>query len=318
MYQLRRRAAATMAAASLLVGSAMLAFPAGASAETKKARCGGEVTAKPGDRVVATMDGALGVLKFDLGKVTKSTDVLTGNADDVVSGTVGALFNSVCKVTVTVVEPAPVVGDAASDVVEKGTEELDKTAKDTVDTLDKLVPPSEPEQPPPESNPPSGSGSDPGGGSDPNGNSGDNASRDRSFRIASPSSPAVGSGMPLRPAYLPLDFSSGFAPMRDYSGIPFARPGVFAPAPGIRYGSGTPGYQPEFGVLGRTEPKSAKEPGERVSEVGRARALPGTFDASGNPASLPVLLAVVALAASTAGLVRTWVLRASTAADSQR
>lgn len=308
MYRLRRRAATTAAAASLLAGSAMLAFPAGASAETKKVECGGEVTAKPGDTVVATRDGLLGLLTFDLGKVTESTDVLTGTAGDLVSGTLGGLSDAVCKVTVNVVEPVPVVGETAADAVKQGTKELNETAKDTVDTLNKLVPSSESEQPAPEQNSPSGGG-DAGDGSDPNGSSGDENSGDRSFGIASPSSPAIGGGVPLHPAFLPLDFSSGFAPMRDYGGIPFATPGVFAPAPGIRYGSGIPGYQPEFDVLGLNDSKSGQGPEETVSKVGQAKALPGASDTAGNPASLPVLLAVIALAGSTAGLVRTWVLR---------
>jgi hypothetical protein len=86
--------------------------------------------------------------------------------------------------------------------------------------------------------------------------------------------------------------------MVDYSSIPFARPGLFAPSPGVRYGGSVSGYTPQFGIL-------PSDP-DGVQTAGHA-------DALGTPSStkiaLPVLLAVFALSGVTAALVRTWVLR---------
>jgi hypothetical protein len=96
----------------------------------------------------------------------------------------------------------------------------------------------------------------------------------------------------------------GRSPMSDYSGIPYARAGLFAPSPGVRYGGAVSGYTPQFGILG-----SAGQDG--VAVAGNAEALrpPG-----GTKIALPVLLAVFALAGVTAALVRTWVLRRAPAA----
>ena len=292
MHGLTRRMAGMTAAALLLAASSMLAFPAGASAETKTVPCGSEVEARPGDRILAT-DPLLGV-------VTNTTNVLTG--------TINALLGTVCKVTVkvvdTVTEPIP-GAKALGDAVEKGLSGATGAAKGGVDALRDTVapPPQQPQpnpggQPPAEENQPAGNQSQPGGNPD-----------DSSSGIPRPDSHAIGSGVPLSPAFLPLQFSSGYAPMRDYSGIPIAYPGLYAPSPGIRYGNQIPGYTPEFDVLGRNGSTGSDAPPEKVSKAGGAKALPGTPASSGNPASLPVLLAVIALAASTAALVRTWVLR---------
>jgi uncharacterized membrane protein YgcG len=96
----------------------------------------------------------------------------------------------------------------------------------------------------------------------------------------------------------------GRSPMTDYSGIPYARAGLFAPSPGVRYGGAVSGYTPQFGILG-----SAGQDGVQVA--GNAEAL---RPPSGTKIALPVLLAVFALAGVTAALVRTWVLRRAPAA----
>jgi hypothetical protein len=88
--------------------------------------------------------------------------------------------------------------------------------------------------------------------------------------------------------------------MADYSNIPFARPGLWAPSPGVRYGGGVPGYSPEFGIVGDSAPDDG------VSVAGRAEALSSPV---GRRVEFPVLLAVLALSCVTAALVRTWVLR---------
>jgi hypothetical protein len=105
-----------------------------------------------------------------------------------------------------------------------------------------------------------------------------------------------------------LDFSQflwgGRAAMVDYSGIPFARPGLFAPSPGIRYGGSVSGYTPQFGILGSSDK-------DGVQVAGNAEALRAP---SGTKIALPVLLAVFALSGVTAALVRIWVLRRAPAA----
>jgi hypothetical protein len=94
---------------------------------------------------------------------------------------------------------------------------------------------------------------------------------------------------------------TGRAPMTDYSSIPFAQAGLYAPAPGVRYGGGVPGYSPQFGILGTDTP-----PPDGVQAAGHAESLGGV---AGRDIDISVLLAVLALSGVTAALVRTWVLR---------
>jgi hypothetical protein len=116
-----------------------------------------------------------------------------------------------------------------------------------------------------------------------------------------PNQPPVG-GFPAN-AGVPL-YSAGWnfgrSPMADYSSIPFARAGLFAPSPGVRYGGAVPGYAPQFGILG------AEGDADGVQAAGHAEALGAP---SGRKIALPVLLAVFALSGVTAALVRSWVLR---------
>jgi hypothetical protein len=102
-----------------------------------------------------------------------------------------------------------------------------------------------------------------------------------------------------------LDDGLAESPLARYSGIPFASAGVFAPSPGVRYGGDVPGYSPGYGVLNDSgTPRS-----DGIQTAGEAEALnPGSTPGS-NGIGLPMLLAVLALAGATAGLVRTWVLR---------
>jgi hypothetical protein len=100
--------------------------------------------------------------------------------------------------------------------------------------------------------------------------------------------------------YQPGLWNFGRSPMADYSNIPFARPGLWAPSPGVRYGGGVPGYSPEFGIVGQTPPDDG------VSVAGRAEAM---SPPKSERVEFPVLLAVLALSGVTAALVRTWVLR---------
>lgn len=108
---------------------------------------------------------------------------------------------------------------------------------------------------------------------------------------------APGLGLDL---YQPGLWDFGRSPMADYSNIPFARPGLWAPSPGVRYGGGVPGYSPEFGIIG----DSPADDG--VSVAGQAEAI---SPPQNQRVEFPVLLAVLALSGVTAALVRTWVLR---------
>lgn len=96
---------------------------------------------------------------------------------------------------------------------------------------------------------------------------------------------------------------SGFGrwPMADYSNIPYAQAGLWAPSPGVRYGGGVPGYSPEFGILGTDGRQD-----DGVSVAGRAEAI---TPPAAQRVEFPVLLAVLFLSGVTAALVRTWVLR---------
>lgn len=102
------------------------------------------------------------------------------------------------------------------------------------------------------------------------------------------------------------------APRRDYDGIP----AVEAPGAGIsvpedlRYApsSGIPGdpLTPSYGSLGAEDSGNSAH-GSDLRNVGEADAL--ASQGQRQAVQLPMLLAVVALATVTAGLVRTWVLR---------
>lgn len=111
-------------------------------------------------------------------------------------------------------------------------------------------------------------------------------------------------GVPFGGVDLSRFMWSGRSPMADYSSIPFARPGLFAPSPSVLYGGSVPGYTPQFGILG-TDNRDG------VQAAGHAEALTAP---TGGKIALPVLLAVFALSGVTAALVRTWVLRKAPAA----
>lgn len=93
-----------------------------------------------------------------------------------------------------------------------------------------------------------------------------------------------------------LETTPGRRAKRDYSGIPVAKPGT---AP-----DGSAFDPNRFGAA----PDQAKSPylSDRVNKAGDASALP---PGKGGPIPMPLLVAVVALAGASAGLVRTWMLR---------
>lgn len=102
------------------------------------------------------------------------------------------------------------------------------------------------------------------------------------------------------------------APQRTYDNIPVVPPGIPAPPPGMRYpgDSQLPGMQaPQMGELGA--PGQQQAPLPEYQNAGNADSLAAPEVPS--TVQLPMLLAVVALAGVSAGLVRTWVVRRSAA-----
>lgn len=281
-----RKVAAVGAAAFVLAGSAVLATPGTAgAAETINAKCGETVTAHPGD----TISSPLGLQTV--------TEGLTS--------IVGGLLSGLCKITVnvvdTVVAPVPVVGAPVAGAVDNTVSGATRGATSALQGAAGALTPGKREQPAPQ-NPPSD-------GSPQSGPSGTgNQSPGLVNLIPGSSSPVLSGGDPAMFNLLPFG-SSGYAPMRDYSGIPYALAGLFAPSPGVRYGGQIPGYAPEVGALGDGSSQQSRS----VQNAGEAEALPAD-GGSGLPgdAGLPMLIAVLALSGVSAALVRTWVLRAAT------
>lgn len=295
MQDRTRRATAVGATAFVLAGSAVLGLPGTASAgETKTVPCGSTVSAKPGDTIKGTTP-LLG-LPLDLGVVTEGTKVLTG--------TINALLGTLCNVTVnvvnTVVSPVPVVGAPAASAINQGVQGLTSSAQQGLGGTSggqQQSPGSggNPQQPPSQ-----GTGGSPQGGA-PQGSGG----------IPEANSPLL-PGFSGSPSFGGFPFT-GYAPMRDYSGIPFATAGLFTPSPAIRYGSQIPGYAPQYGLTGPDGEASSGNAG--IQTAGQAQALPSTSDGFTNGSNLPLLIAVLALSGVSAGLVRTWVLRRMAAAN---
>jgi hypothetical protein len=289
-----RRATALGATAFILAGSAALAMPGTAVAETKTATCGGSVTAKPGDTILGTTP-LLGI-PLNLGQAGPVSGVLTG--------TINALLGTVCKVTVTVVNtvvaPVPVVGPPAA-------ETLNGAVAGTTNALTggEKAPGTQPAPGKPA----------PGSGGPQHGGPG--APAQGGTPAGSPGIPAANS--PLLPGTftpnfgsLPWGVNTGYAPMRDYSSIPMAMAGLFTPSPGLRYGGQIPGYAPQYGVSAESQ-NGAGNPD--VQNAGEAQALPAVSDGLTQEGKLPLLIAVLALSGVSAGLVRTWVLRRMAAAN---
>ncbi|HKN51068.1 MAG TPA: hypothetical protein VJX66_01140 [Amycolatopsis sp.] len=282
-----RRATALGAAAFVLAGSAALGAPGTASAETKTVPCGSTVDAHPGDTIKGTTP-LLG-LPLDLGVVGQASGVLTG--------TINQLLGTVCSVTVnvvnTVVSPVPVVGAPAAGAINQGVDSLTGTAQGGLNALSGGQP--NPQQP-------GGSGGNPqqppNQGGAPQGGTAPGASP-----IPEANSPLLPGAFTPDFGSLPWNLGTGWAPMRDYSGIPYATAGLYTPSPALRYGSQIPGYAPQYGLGGQESSDSG------INTAGQAEALPSVHDDFASGSSWPLLLAVLALSGVSAGLVRTWVLR---------
>ncbi|MDQ7809999.1 hypothetical protein Q5425_40270 [Amycolatopsis sp. A133] len=278
----------------------MLGMPGTASADTKTVPCGSTVEAAPGDHVQGSL---LGLPLIDLGIVTQATTLLTT--------TVGGLLKTVCSVTVkvvnTVVSPVPVVGGPAASAINQGVQGLNSGAQQGLSAVSgggKQQSPQpgtggNPQQPPAQG----GTGGAPQQGGTPAGTT----------PIPEANSPLL-PGFASTPVFggFPFTLGTGYAPMRDYSGIPFATAGLFTPSPAIRYGSQIPGYAPQYGLTG---PDGSPDGNPGVQTAGQAEALPSASDGFTNGSNLPLLIAVLALSGVSAGLVRTWVLRRMAAAN---
>ncbi|MFJ7211167.1 hypothetical protein [Amycolatopsis sp. NPDC098790] len=303
MQDRTRRATAVGATAFVLAGSAVLGAPGTASAaETKTVPCGSTVTAKPGDHIKGSI---LGLPAIDLGIVGQATTVLTS--------VVGGLLNTVCKVTVTVVNdvvaPVPGVGAPAASALNQAADGLNTAGTSGLNSINSGGRQASPQPGTggnPQQNPPSGGTGGNQQGGTPQGSGG----------IPEANSPLLPgfSGGGASPAFggFPFSIGTGYAPMRDYSGIPFATAGLFTPSPALRYGSQIPGYAPQYGLTG---PDQSAAGNSGVQTAGQAEALPSVSDGFTDGSNLPLLIAVLALSGVSAGLVRTWVLRRMAAAN---
>ncbi|HET6500274.1 MAG TPA: hypothetical protein VFG87_05865 [Amycolatopsis sp.] len=275
-----RRTAAVGTAAFILAGSAAITGASGtASADTITAQCGQTVTAKPGDTISTP---------FGL-------QTVTGGVTSLLSGLLGGLCQITVNVVDTVVAPVPVAGQPVAGAVDGAVGATANTATKAVTGAGEALAGPSPAPPTP-----------PGGGTPPQpggGKAGGSPSAGGAPTIPAPTSPI------LTPVPLPFD-TTGYAPMRDYSGIPAVLPAFWAPSPVIQYGGEIPGYAPEPGTLstGRTDDSGSQDIAP-VQNAGHAEALPDAPDPASFPLGLPALLAVLALSGVTAALVRRWVLR---------
>lgn len=329
------KSAAVATAGLMLTATAGLAAPGTAAAETKKVRCGSTVTAEPGDRIQGIT--ALGI-PLDLGLVT-----------DTIGSLLSGVCKVTVNVVDTAVRPVPGAGDPAADAVNGTVGGLTRSAKKATDTLggrEVGVPDPGGDEEPPDPAPGDGgdSGSKPGddSGSAPGSGSGDGSgqgSGDDGAGVREPNSPVVDE--PERGSR-PGDQGGGasalaapaaMSPELRYAGIPVASGAMFDAAPGLRYGGQIPGYKPDFGRLGNPggsgspshgadgnvlNPESGSDgqatgPARENSDLrtaGEASSLPSAAapEQERGP-SMPLLLAVLALAGVSAGLVRTWAIQ---------
>lgn len=292
MSRLRRSTAAVGTTAFLLASSVMLAMPGSAvAAESLVAgSCGATLKGEAGTPVSLDLASALGVSgapTIRLGTAPDGTKTFSVPGSDLlkhVSGLplLGKALPSVCEVTVTGVNTAAEPVQEATKAAKSATEPVEDAAKSLTDTVEGAIGGSDdpPGKKPSES-----------GGNDSGAKSNDNQPDNQMPR--SNSAPVSGWSTAAMPYNLtPM---SAFSPFR-YTNASFNA------APGLRYGTGFPGYSPEFGLLG--EDGSQQGHGKAVN-AGSAEPLPS----SGGDAGLPVLLAVLGVAAAGGALVRSWVLR---------
>lgn len=301
MSKLRRNVAAG-AATVLVASSAMLALPGSAVAANPivASSCGQTLRGDAGSPLSINLASALGIKNapmIGLGTVTEGTrtySLTKSELADALTGLplLGVALPSLCEVTVTgvktVTEPVQKATEPVTGAIQDGAGPIQDATKPVTDAVNGLVGGDEP---PPESRP---GGGDPPQSGRPGG--GDNQPKERQQPMPGPSSP------PLEPSDsgFGAPYYSSFSPMSAFSTFPYRNASYSTHAPGLRYGSGFSDYAPSFGVLGEDGANR-----DSVANAGSADALPPAEGRVG----LPMLLAVLALAAASAGLVRSWVLR---------
>lgn len=212
-----------------------------------------------------------------------------------VIGSVQSLLTSACGVTMKA------VNDAAAPV-QQGADRVD-------DTLRHAVPRLPGSDEPPADPPGAGQPDDPGTVAHQPSGDGQTASPPTAPLGMPDYDHFVGHGVPYHDS-LVAPFASAISPAQRYGDLPFATSGLFAPSPGVRYGGQVPGYAPQFGVLGHA-PDGTGPGTDVVRTAGHAEAL---SSGGGRDVGLPLLLAVLALAAVSGGLVRAVVARRAGAA----
>ncbi|MPY98808.1 MAG: hypothetical protein GEU97_12580 [Actinophytocola sp.] len=302
MSKLRRNVAAG-AATVLVASSAMLALPGSAAAANPivAGSCGQTLRGDAGSPLSIDLASALGISgapTIGLGTVAEGTrtySLTKSELADALTGLplLGVALPSLCEVTVTGVTTVTDSAEKVTEPVKKATEPVtgavEDATKPVTDAVSGLVGGSEP---PPESGP-SGDGGSP----EKNDGPGDGGTQnERQGGVPGPSSP------PLEPSNsgFGAPYNSAFSPMGAFSTFPYRNASFSTHAPGLRYGSGFSDYAPSFGVLGEDGANR-----DSVANAGSADALPPAEGRVG----VPMLLAVLALAAASAGLVRRWVLR---------
>ncbi|MPY81801.1 MAG: hypothetical protein GEV00_00510 [Actinophytocola sp.] len=313
MGKLRRNVAAG-ATTMLVATSAMIAFPGSAAAVDPLVadRCGQTLKGAAGSPLSLDLASALGIPaapKVNLGTVAEGTRTYSlSNTElaDALTGIslLGTTLPKVCGLTVTGVDQTsgPLedatqtvkkTADSLTGAVNDGTETVRKATEPVTDAVGGLLGGDSPG--PGGEGPKSGPGPSDGPGKQ-TGDGGDSRTGSSDQRVPGPTSPPVERSASGYSA----PYYSAFSPMSAFSSFPYRNASFYSHAPGLRYGSGFGDYAPSFGVLGQGGAETSA-----VSNAGSADALPTTNSRVG----LPVLLAVLALAAASAGLVRTWVLR---------
>lgn len=307
-----RRAAALGTTTALVVGSSVLATPGTAAASDSliAGSCDATLSGAPGEPVSIDVS-ALGIadplnLLSSLGIERIGTVPSSGSTTINVLGelpVLGKVLNSACEVTVTAVNRTT---KAAKDTVREAGEAVDRTHETVRDALGGgddggTQKPPEPPQ--------SGGGNDDGGNG---GGSGDGTPQaapqptdpgDRpSALVPTSNSAPFGNAVP---GFSSFGFNTSGSLGSVSSTAPYENLSLDStPASGLRYGAEFNDYAPDFGMLGADDQERGQQ--ADIANAGRADSLP---DGGGSTVGLPVLLAVLALAGASAGLVRTWVLQ---------
>lgn len=304
MSKLRRNVAAG-AATVLVASSAMLALPGSAVAADPivASSCGQTLRGDAGSPLSINLASALGISDaptVGLGTVSEGTRTYSLTKSELLDALgglslLGITLPSLCEVTVTGVKTVTDSAKKVTEPVRKATEPVtgavEDATKPVTDAVSGLVGGGDP---------PKSGGGDGGGSNDgpskQDGPSDGGTQNERQGGVPGPSSP------PIEPADsgFGAPYYSSFSPMSAFSTFPYRNASYSTHAPGLRYGSGFSDYAPSFGVLGQDGANR-----DSVANAGSADALPPAEGRVG----LPMLLAVLALAAASAGLVRSWVLR---------